>query len=117
MFAFGQRAAHVAAKDQAMLTRADRLVASGADIRARGNGEGLTLVEMTHGNAAMQEALRSRGAGFFNPVDASNVRVIERREHTGLALESREPLRVGRKGAWGRSINGSRFRTMSPRRT
>jgi ankyrin repeat protein len=40
----------------------DRLVASGADIRALGNGAGLTLVEMAHGNAMMQEALRSRGA-------------------------------------------------------
>jgi hypothetical protein len=39
----------------------DRLVAAGADITAPGNGEGLTLVEMARGNAAMQEALRRHG--------------------------------------------------------
>jgi hypothetical protein len=41
---------------------ADRLVAAGADITAPGNGEGRTLVEMAHGNPAMQEALRRLGA-------------------------------------------------------
>jgi len=41
---------------------ADRLIASGADIKALANREGRTLVEMARGNAAMQEALRSRGA-------------------------------------------------------
>jgi ankyrin repeat protein len=40
----------------------DRLLAAGADITAPGNGEPLTLVEMATGNAAMQQALRSRGA-------------------------------------------------------
>ena len=40
----------------------DRLVAAGADIRALANGEGRTLVQMAQGNAAMQQALRSRGA-------------------------------------------------------
>ena len=40
----------------------DRLVAAGADINAPGNGDGRTLLEMAHGNAAMQEALRRRGA-------------------------------------------------------
>ena len=41
---------------------ADRLVAAGADITALGNREGRTLVEMAHGNPAMQEALRRLGA-------------------------------------------------------
>ena len=41
---------------------ADRLVAAGADIRAVGNGGGLTLLEMANGNPAMQEALRRLGA-------------------------------------------------------
>jgi ankyrin repeat protein len=41
---------------------ADRLVAAGADIKAGGNGNGLTLLEMAHGNPAMQEALRRHGA-------------------------------------------------------
>ena len=41
---------------------ADRLVAAGADIKAVGNGNGLTLLEMAHGNPAMQEALRRQGA-------------------------------------------------------
>jgi ankyrin repeat protein len=40
----------------------DRLVAAGADVRAPGNGEGRTLVEMARGNAAVQEALRRHGA-------------------------------------------------------
>ena len=40
----------------------DRLVAAGADITGPANGRGQTLVEMARGNAAMQEALRSRGA-------------------------------------------------------
>jgi ankyrin repeat protein len=42
---------------------ADRLVAAGADIRAAGNGAGLTLVAMAKGNTVMQEALRRHGAG------------------------------------------------------
>jgi len=37
----------------------DRLVAADADIKAVGNGDGLTLLEMARGNPAMQEALRS----------------------------------------------------------
>jgi len=41
---------------------ADTLVAAGADIRAAGNGAGLTLVTMAQGNPAMQEALRRHGA-------------------------------------------------------
>lgn len=41
---------------------ADRLVAAGADVRAAGNGAGLTLVTMAQGNPAMQEALRGHGA-------------------------------------------------------
>jgi ankyrin repeat protein len=40
----------------------DRLLAAGADITAPGNGRPSTLVEMAKGNAAMQQALRSRGA-------------------------------------------------------
>jgi Ankyrin repeats (3 copies) len=40
----------------------DRLVASGADITAPGNGEGLTLLEMAKGHSAMQAALRRHGA-------------------------------------------------------
>jgi hypothetical protein len=41
---------------------ADRLAAAGADITAVGNGGGLTLLEMAHGNPVMQEALRRLGA-------------------------------------------------------
>jgi ankyrin repeat protein len=41
---------------------AERLVAAGADIRMVGNGAGRTLLEMAHGNAAMQDALRRLGA-------------------------------------------------------
>jgi len=40
----------------------DRLVAAGADIKAAGNGAGLTLLAMAQGNLAMQEALRRHGA-------------------------------------------------------
>jgi ankyrin repeat protein len=40
----------------------DRLVGAGADIKAAGNGEGLTLLEMARGNPAMQQALRRQGA-------------------------------------------------------
>lgn len=43
-------------------TVVDRLVASGADITAPGNGKGLTLLEMAHGNPTMQAALRRHGA-------------------------------------------------------
>lgn len=42
---------------------ADRLVAAGADITAAGNRAGRTLLEMSQGNPAMQEALRRHGAG------------------------------------------------------
>jgi ankyrin repeat protein len=41
---------------------ADRLVAAGADITAVGNGDGLTLLAMAHGNPTMQDALRRHGA-------------------------------------------------------
>jgi ankyrin repeat protein len=41
---------------------AERLVAAGADISALGNGEGLTLLAMAHGNPTMQAALRRLGA-------------------------------------------------------
>ncbi|MDQ3347864.1 MAG: hypothetical protein M3545_07845 [Acidobacteriota bacterium] len=41
---------------------ADRLVAAGADIRAAGNGAGLSLLTMAQGNPAMQAALRRHGA-------------------------------------------------------
>ena len=40
----------------------DRLVAAGADITAVGNKDGLSLLSMAQGNAAMQEALRRLGA-------------------------------------------------------
>lgn len=58
--AFGS--VHRRAKDADYVAVVDRLLASGADIQAPGNGEGLTLVQMAHGNAEMQEALRRRGA-------------------------------------------------------
>jgi ankyrin repeat protein len=58
--AFGS--VHRRAKGGDYLAVVDRLLASGADITAPGNGEPLTLVEMANGNAAMQEALRRRGA-------------------------------------------------------
>jgi ankyrin repeat protein len=41
---------------------AERLVAAGADITAVGNGEGRTLLAMSEGNPAMQQALRRHGA-------------------------------------------------------
>jgi ankyrin repeat protein len=41
---------------------AERLVAAGADITAVGNGAGLSLLEMAHGNPTMQAALRKLGA-------------------------------------------------------
>ena len=37
--------------------------------------------------------------GLFNPVDAGNVGMIERRQHARLALESREPIGVRREDA------------------
>jgi ankyrin repeat protein len=40
----------------------DRLVAAGADITARGNGAGRTLLEMAEGHAAVQQTLRRHGA-------------------------------------------------------
>jgi hypothetical protein len=39
----------------------DRLVSAGADVRAPGNGKGMTLQEMAAGNPAVQEALRRQG--------------------------------------------------------
>jgi hypothetical protein len=39
----------------------DLLVRAGADTAAVGNRNGRTLIEMAHGNAAVQEALRRRG--------------------------------------------------------
>jgi ankyrin repeat protein len=41
---------------------ARQLAAAGADITAPGNGEGRSLLEMAHGNPAMQEALGRLGA-------------------------------------------------------
>lgn len=41
---------------------AERLVAAGADITAVGNRSGHTLLQMAHGNAAMQATLRRLGA-------------------------------------------------------
>lgn len=41
---------------------AERLAGAGADITAVGNGEGLTLLQMAHGNTAMQDTLRRLGA-------------------------------------------------------
>ena len=58
--AFGS--VHRRARGADYVSVVDRLLAAGADITAPGNGEPLTLVEMAKGNAAMQEALRSRGA-------------------------------------------------------
>jgi ankyrin repeat protein len=40
----------------------DRLVAAGADIKAVGNKENKSLIEMAEGNSAVQEALRGHGA-------------------------------------------------------
>jgi ankyrin repeat protein len=58
--AFG--AVHRRASGADYVAVVDRLVAAGADITGPANGRGQTLVEMARGNAAMQEALRSRGA-------------------------------------------------------
>jgi ankyrin repeat protein len=41
---------------------ADRLVGAGADVTLAGNGRGLTLLQMSTGNRAMQDALRRLGA-------------------------------------------------------
>lgn len=54
--AFGS--VHCRARGADYITVAQRLVAAGADINAVGNGAGLSLVDMAHGNTAMQEALR-----------------------------------------------------------
>ena len=45
----------------------------------------------------LAEHQRSELAAFclLQPVDGANVRVIERGEHLGLALEARQPIRVG----------------------
>jgi hypothetical protein len=59
MFAFGQRAAHIAAKNATMLRT---LIAAGPDITAVGNGAGRRLLAMSQGNPVMQEALRRHGA-------------------------------------------------------
>ena len=40
----------------------ERLVAAGADIRARGNGANMSLVQMADGNPRVQEALKRLGA-------------------------------------------------------
>jgi ankyrin repeat protein len=40
----------------------DRLVAAGADIKAPGNGEPLSLIAMAEGSPAVQAALRRHGA-------------------------------------------------------
>jgi hypothetical protein len=58
--AFGS--VHRRAKGGEYVAVVDRLLAAGADITAPGNGKPLTLVQMADGNAAMQEALRRRGA-------------------------------------------------------
>jgi len=58
--AFGS--VHRRAKGADYLAVAERLVASGADITALGNGQGRTLLQMAQGNAQMQEALRKLGA-------------------------------------------------------
>jgi ankyrin repeat protein len=58
--AFGSVHRRAAGADYPAVAR--QLVAAGADITAPGNGEGLTLVAMAHGNPAMQEALRALGA-------------------------------------------------------
>jgi hypothetical protein len=41
---------------------AERLVATGADVAAVGNGEGRSLLSMAQGNKVMQETLRRLGA-------------------------------------------------------
>lgn len=58
--AFGSVHRRAAAADYPAV--ADRLVAAGADIRAVGNGAGLSLLTMAQGNPAMQAALRRHGA-------------------------------------------------------
>lgn len=58
--AFGS--VHRRAKGADYSSVVDRLVDAGADIRAPGNREGRTLLEMARGNAEMQAALRRRGA-------------------------------------------------------
>ena len=35
-------------------------------------------------------------AGFFEPVDRRNIRMIQRGEHFGFALEACDPIRIGR---------------------
>ena len=58
--AFGS--VHRRAKGADYRAVADRLIAAGADIKAVGNGDGLTLLEMARDNPALQEALRRQGA-------------------------------------------------------
>ena len=43
---------------------------------------------------------RLRLVRFFEAVDVSDVRVIQRGEHLRLAMESSQPLRVGDEGVW-----------------
>jgi len=58
--AFGS--VHRCAKGADYVGVIDRLVAAGADVRARGNVNGRTLVDMANGNAQVQDALRRHGA-------------------------------------------------------
>jgi ankyrin repeat protein len=58
--AFGSHVERAPGGDYAAV--AERLVAAGADITAPGNGANLTLLQMAHGNAAIQETLRRLGA-------------------------------------------------------
>jgi ankyrin repeat protein len=53
---------HRRAKDGDYLAVIDRLVAAGADVRAPGNGNNATLIEMADGNADVQAKLRRLGA-------------------------------------------------------
>ena len=41
---------------------------------------------------------RQHAVGFFEPVDRRDVRMVQRGQHLGLALEPREPVRVAREG-------------------
>jgi len=58
--AFGS--VHRCAKGADYVGVIDRLVAAGADVRARGNVNDRTLVDMANGNAQVQDALRRHGA-------------------------------------------------------
>jgi ankyrin repeat protein len=58
--AFG--AVHRRAKEGDYAAVVDRLVEAGADVRAPGNGEGLSYLAMADGHQAVQAALRRHGA-------------------------------------------------------